>query len=169
MQHDPPKRWWYPTITLHPIITQKTATWISIQAPLTSPWKWRQNCPPKRCHPTTSLYGVITQKTTTWISIQASLISPWRWRENDPLKWWYPTTSLHGVTSQKNSTIIFTAVITSNIISESDNFLDGEGNGRMILKWILTKWAVKRWAGTNWLLFLINYFFHYFAYKELHN
>jgi hypothetical protein len=58
----PPKRW-YTTASLHGVITKKTATWISIQAPFTSPWRWTQHSPPKRWNPITSLHGVITQKT----------------------------------------------------------------------------------------------------------
>jgi hypothetical protein len=34
-----------------------------------SPWRWRQQAPPKRMYPTTSLCGVRTQKTTIWIII----------------------------------------------------------------------------------------------------
>jgi hypothetical protein len=45
----------YLTSSLHGVITQETATWISIQARITSPWKWRQDGPPKRWYPTTML------------------------------------------------------------------------------------------------------------------
>jgi hypothetical protein len=48
-QHGPLKRL-YPTTTLHVVTTQKTTTWISIQAPLTSPRIWRQHGPPKRLY-----------------------------------------------------------------------------------------------------------------------
>jgi hypothetical protein len=88
------------------VSAQETATWISIQASLTSPWRWQQHGPPKHRYPTTSLYGVTTQKTTTWISNQAPLTSPWRWRQHGPPKHRYPTTSLHGVTTQKTTTWI---------------------------------------------------------------
>jgi hypothetical protein len=110
MRHGLSKRR-YLTTSLHGIIvTQKAATWISIQAPFTSPWRWRQRSPPKLCYPTTTLHGVTTQKTTTWISIQAPLTSPWRWRQQGPSKRWYPTTSLHGVITQKTMTWNFTAM-----------------------------------------------------------
>jgi hypothetical protein len=67
----------------------------------TSPWRWRQQGPPKRWYPTTSLHGVITQKTATWISIQTPLTSPWTWEQHGPPKHWYPTILLHGVIIQK--------------------------------------------------------------------
>jgi hypothetical protein len=35
--------------------------------PESSPWRWRQQRPPKRRYPTTILHGVTTQKTSTWI------------------------------------------------------------------------------------------------------
>jgi hypothetical protein len=53
------------TLVTYCNITQKTSTWNSIQAPVTSPWRWRQQGPPKHwCH-TTSLHGVTTQRTAT--------------------------------------------------------------------------------------------------------
>jgi len=39
-----------------------------LQTPLTSPWRWRQYCPPKQ-YPATSLYSVTTQNTMFWIFI----------------------------------------------------------------------------------------------------
>jgi len=33
----------------------------------TSPWRWKQDGPPKRWYPTTTLNGVTTQNTSTWI------------------------------------------------------------------------------------------------------
>jgi hypothetical protein len=48
------------------VTTHNTTTWSSIQAPLTSPWRWRRHGPPKRLYPTITLHGVITQKTWTW-------------------------------------------------------------------------------------------------------
>jgi hypothetical protein len=39
---------------------QKTTTRITIQAPITSPWRWSQHGPPKRWYTTTSIHGVIT-------------------------------------------------------------------------------------------------------------
>jgi hypothetical protein len=41
-------------------------TWIFIQAPVVSPWRWRQQGPPKRWYPTTSLHGV-NPEDQTWI------------------------------------------------------------------------------------------------------
>jgi hypothetical protein len=73
-QQSPPKRW-YPTTSLHGVITQQITTWISIQALLTSPWKWGQHGPPKPWHPTTSLRGVTTQKAMTWIINLRSVLS----------------------------------------------------------------------------------------------
>jgi hypothetical protein len=102
-QHDPPKRWYLIT-SLHGVITQKTTTWISIQAPIASPWRRRQHDPPKRWYLITSLHADITQKNITWISIQTPLTSPWIWKQHDPPKWWYPLTSLYGVRTQKTTT-----------------------------------------------------------------
>jgi hypothetical protein len=50
---------WYP-ITTCSITTHKNSTWICIQAPLTSPWRWRQQDPPKRS------YLITAQETSTW-------------------------------------------------------------------------------------------------------
>jgi len=31
-----------------------------------SPWRWRQQCPPKRRYPAATVHGVTTQKTSTY-------------------------------------------------------------------------------------------------------
>jgi len=33
--------------------------------PITSPWRWSQQCPPKSWYPTTTLHGVITHNAST--------------------------------------------------------------------------------------------------------
>jgi len=81
-QHGLPKCC-YPMTSLHSVITQKTKTWISFQAPLTSPWRMRQHGPPKHWYPTTLLYSVITQKTSTW----KALCYIWRWALNQSASW----------------------------------------------------------------------------------
>jgi len=61
-QNGPPKRRCH-TTSLFGTTAQKTSTWISIQALLTSPWRWRHQRPPKRWYSTTTGHGATIQKT----------------------------------------------------------------------------------------------------------
>jgi len=59
-----------------------------------SPWRRRQQGPPKRWHPTTTLHGITTQKTTTWTFIASPaktwvhypVVCGWIWAKLSPYR-----------------------------------------------------------------------------------
>jgi len=51
-----------------PSCTLGTYIYHFFPAPVTSPYRWRQQDPPKCCYPIITLHGCTTQKTLTWMS-----------------------------------------------------------------------------------------------------
>jgi hypothetical protein len=60
------------------VVLWKDASVSEVHDGSASPWRWRQQGPPKRWYLTITLHGVTTQKTSTWvfIAVKVSSLAP---------------------------------------------------------------------------------------------
>jgi hypothetical protein len=97
----------------HYTVSQSRRPWIEGTRVFTSPWRWRQQGPPKLRYSTTSLYDVTTQKTMNWRDASVYFTLKMEAARSSETSVSY--TSLYGATTQKTPTWIFIAVKTSNV------------------------------------------------------